>query len=200
MGTCMIIQDNFLNLHHELMDDLLNLKNWKDLNTKATPYAEHLDGDYSWWDGITKPKNVWEKLINLIWIKSFELDVSKISGFEYWCNQTSAGDELDWHQDKDELLYEQKKITVCPKISTVYYGFPHKVNGGYLEIAKEQEDNDIEVERIEPVYNRLVIFDPSLWHRVAPIRSGYRYGFQVNIWEKKPSFLPQDTHRPSQDI
>ena len=185
----MIIQDNFLHPHHELIDDLSNLKNWQDLNNHATAYAGHLDGDYSWWDGITEPNNVWEKLIKLIWIKTFNINVSEIAGFEYWCNQTYAGEELDWHQDKDEPLYEQKKTTVCPKISTVYYGFPHKVNGGYLEIAKEQEDNDIEVERIEPVYNRLVIFDPSFWHRVAPIRSGYRYGFQVNIWEEKPSFI-----------
>ena len=40
----------------------------------------------------------------------------------------------------------------------------------------------MDIERIQPVYNRIVVFDVSKTHRVAPILSGTRYGLQVNLW------------------
>jgi len=99
--------------------------------------------------------------------------------FEYWVNITDPRGGLDWHQDKDEDLAEQGRL-VCPKAGAVWYGFPHVVSGGYLEIINEEPESD--VERIQPVYNRVVVFDVSKTHRVAPILFGTRYGFQVNLW------------------
>ena len=43
-------------------------------------------------------------------------------------------------------------------------------------------DQDI-VERISPVYNRLVMFDPGQFHRVRKVYSGKRRAFIVNLWK-----------------
>lgn len=102
--------------------------------------------------------------------------------FEYWVNITDARRVLEWHVDKDEEIAEKEERLVSPKIGAVWYGCPQRVSGGYLEIANQYENGEYDIERIEPVYNRLVIFDVSKTHRVAPIFEGTRYGLQINLW------------------
>lgn len=99
---------------------------------------------------------------------------------EYWVNITYKYAELDWHVDKNERLAEEEDKIICPQIGAVWYGHPdvRTVRGGYLEIQNDNGD----LERIRPVYNRIVVFDVSQEHRVAPIHNGTRFGFQVNLW------------------
>ena len=40
-------------------------------------------------------------------------------------------------------------------------------------------------ERITPKGNRLVIMDPSNWHRVTKVKDGVRRTFVVDLWDKK---------------
>ena len=43
-----------------------------------------------------------------------------------------------------------------------------------------------EVERIEPLYNRMVWYNASHWHRVAPVTRGARFSLLVNLWKERP--------------
>ena len=183
----MIIQNDFLPYDSSLLERLNNPEIWFCLAHEETKE------DYRWWTGKTQPKNIWEELIQTMW---GHIDPSKIAGFEYWANICCKDSGLDWHQDKDEKLHDEQDITVSPSTSTVYYGFPHVVEGGLLEIARHGETDETLTERVHPEFNRIIIFDPSRWHRVTPIKSGTRFGFQVNIWKEEPSFVSQDTQIP----
>ena len=48
-------------------------------------------------------------------------------------------------------------------------------------------------ERIYPNFNRLIIFNSKRWHRVMPVKKGWRFGFQVNVWKEQPSWNPLGT-------
>ena len=179
----MYLRDNFLDSNSSLLKDLEDTKLWEELDDIQPPQTTR------WWDGTGKIDSVWKELISKIWLT----DTNRISFkcFEYWVNITDPRNSLDWHQDKDEFEYEESGKVVCPSTSTVFYGYPHKVKGGYLEINEVGKDNHVEIERINPIYNRIVVFNPSRVHRVSKIYSGKRYGFQVNIWDEIPkSALP----------
>lgn len=180
----MIVENDYLPLNSELLQKLNNRDMWIELAKESSKE------NYRWWRGKSDPRNVWEELIKHIW---GHINLDDIAGFEYWANICSSNNELDWHQDKDEKLYMDHKITVSPKVSTVYYGFESEFEGGFLEIALQGEMSPKKMtERIFPLFNRIVIFDPSRWHRVTPIESGHRFGFQVNIWHNAPSWAPED--------
>ena len=71
---------------------------------------------------------------------------------------------MQWHFDKDETVYERDGTVISPAIGSVYYPVPNTVQGGYLEIQDESK----EIERIAPVFNRMVIFQSDHLHRVSP--------------------------------
>lgn len=173
----MYVKDNFLEPDSAILKELTDVSLWEELD----------DVTYSklstFWDGEGELDNVWKRLINKIW---GDLDPASFGCFEYWVNILSDDMPLSWHQDKNEMEYIKNNNTICADTSTVFYGYPHKIEGGYLEINEGTRVDNIETERIQPVYNRIVVFDPSRWHRVMPVHEGLRYAFQVNIWNTAP--------------
>jgi hypothetical protein len=168
----MIIIDNFLP-QGEFLESITDESRWE----KSLPY--------SWKDNDTRvhSKNIWEDLATIVWRDVAKIDV-KYDGFEYWTNPLTAGgrDDLPWHYDKDELHYEKTGEVVTPYRGMVYYAHKELPTGGYLEVERPNG----EVERIEPQPNRLIVFDPSIIHRVLPITSGVRRTFACNCWVNKP--------------
>ena len=164
----MIIIDDFIKDEY-ILDSFSDVELWNSLD----------DGKYKTWDGMGYTPH--DAIGDYIWhLKNKFWGDRTWDKFEYWVNITNETQTLDWHVDKDEALAEEGKV-VCPQIGAVWYGFPHKVWGGYLEIENTQEAG-IDIERIKPVYNRVVVFDVSQEHRVAPILAGNRYGMQVSLW------------------
>ena len=56
-------------------------------------------------------------------------------------------------------------------------------------IANSPDRNNVEpskIERLKPIENRLIMFNPSYPHRVSPISGGKRRAIIVNAWPKKP--------------
>lgn len=171
----MFIQDNYCP-DQKTLDFLKKREEW-----------EKMIGKFHWWDGWKKqkPKNYWEYIIQMIW--QTQAISNDIAGFEYWCNILDSNtpvNHLDWHRDKDEKLAETQKKYAHPVAGTVFYGYPHEFTGGFLEI-KSSEDSE-GVERIKAVYNRIIIFDASQFHRVTEVTSGSRFGMQINLWKSKP--------------
>lgn len=168
----MMIIDNFIK-DTRLLQTLNNPTLWTN-----EPFSGWYEG---WWE--RKPETFWERIIYNIW-KHYP-DVAAAKGFEWWTN-THVGGTLDWHQDKDEELCTQMNRVICPEQGIVFYPYQHDVEGGFLEIARK-DDLDA-IERIAPIYNRLVMFDPSNYHRVSKVYSGQRRAFVVNLWmNHKPS-------------
>jgi hypothetical protein len=142
---------------------------------------------YSWLGSEEAAKDVWQQMSVHIWgeISKFGIMPEKFDGVEYWSNAMVTGgakEDLPWHYDKDEQLYDGGNGELrTPYIGSVYYAHKEIPDGGFLEIDREGD-----AERIQPVPNRLIIFDSAKVHRVVPITSGLRRTFATNVWIEKP--------------
>lgn len=157
-------------------------------------WQECLDSKGGWIDKGAPMHNIWEELAHKIW-ESEKEHYAAAKGFEYWCHILTPGRELPWHIDKDEFDYSENGNLVYPIMGSVYYGFDHTFEGGYLETI----DADIEyhplhyiktypngVVRTKAEFNRKIIFNATLWHHVSEVFSGERFVLAVNAWEKRP--------------
>tara|TARA_B100000963_G_C22587545_1_gene653858 strand:+ start:908 stop:1465 length:558 start_codon:yes stop_codon:yes gene_type:complete len=173
----MIVVDNYIK-DKSLQEALKSNEFWQSV------------GRLNWWDGWwkTDPKNICEQFIKIVWTQFSNLE-NKIAGFEYWSNAHQTGGGLNWHVDKDEKLMREKKELVMPSMGLVYYAISEELDGGYLEIANSPDRENVnpsKIERLKPIENRLIIFNPSYPHRVSQINSGKRRAIIVNAWPKKP--------------
>lgn len=146
-------------------------------------------------------------LINFLNIKGFEY-WTHVHSTEKLINvggrDVDVRRHLAWHTNKDELLHYENEKFSHPIFSIIFWPFEQNVDGGYLEMSPiRQEDENInitgyphcfkcnkeelpfEVERIKPKYNRLVIQDPSYWHRVTHVENGSRWTFVIDVWDKE---------------
>lgn len=169
------IYNDFLDEEDSLLQKLQDVTAWKACDAM----------DPRWWDGHSQPQNMWEELSKRIWISRPEYEVS--DGFEYWCNILNDNKMLPWHIDKDEDASD----LITPLMGAVYYGYNHdgKFVGGKLWTVDSQWNDDprkADIVPIDPNYNRLVIFNASLWHRVSDVESGERYTFAVNALKQRP--------------
>ncbi len=145
---------------------------------------------HTWMDKDKTAENVWEKMSQKIWKFATPFTSDYVSngyeGIEYWANRLHENKQLDWHIDKDEALYAERSTINTPILGSVYYAHTDEIYGGYLEIQRRGPTNTESFERIEPVHNRLVIFNSSATHRVDDIVWGLRQHFATNIWSRKP--------------
>ncbi len=171
----MIVIDNYLQ-DKKILEEIQKDETWINFPT------------YNWWDGWwkCKPRNVMEVLIEIIW-KRLSIE-NKIAGFEYWSNAQTSNQALDWHFDKDEKLNLKEKKVISPSLGHIFYTKIENLEGGFLEIATNHKIDEIsKCERIKPVTNRLIVFNPSIPHRVTKIYNGNRRAFLANAWAKKPN-------------
>ena len=170
----MIVIDDFIK-DKEILDSFLDMEWWKNLDEgEGYDKIKKLNPDFS-----SNNLTFLEKLVKNLYINFWSNYTPNY--FEYWANITNEHQILDWHQDKDEKLWELENKLSLPKVGAVWYGYPHKVWGGYLEIQNEDEAAP-DFERIQPLYNRVVVFDITKQHRVAPVLAGHRFGLQINLW------------------
>lgn len=174
----MLVIDNFLDEGDPLLSEMRNDMHWQSALC------------YSFIDRETEAVSHWQKMVRRIWsiVSSIEDVPEDYAGVEYWSNIMSMDgprQDLPWHFDKDEHLFSKGDgKLVRPYIGSVYYAHTEIPEEGYLEIRRGNNEND--VERIQPVPNRLIIFDSGTVHRVTPITSGIRRCFATNVWINKP--------------
>lgn len=161
----MIIEDNFV----KSAELLSHLRAEAYILNKRDTFWKNLDD---------KPVNVTERVCQSVFSNFCKTE--KFDGFEYWVNHLSPndGDDLDWHVDKDEHLFEKENKIINPVMGMVLYLHQTEPEGGILEIEK--------IERFRSVPNRVIIFDPSVEHRVTPTKST-RITLAANLWKKAPS-------------
>jgi len=174
----MLVIDNFLSDDDPLLFDIQHDRFWGG----TLPY--------SFMDKGAKPSNIWEMVTERIWdtVAVHGMMPEDYAGIEYWNNIMSfpgKQQDLPWHFDKDEHLYaqgEESRELHTPYIGSVYYCHKTLPDEGYLEIQRDDG-----VERLQPVPNRLIIFDSGTVHRVTHVTSGLRRCFATNVWITKPS-------------
>lgn len=164
----MIVVDNYISDSY-LLKEITDDTNW-----------EH-SIDFNWKNKQDNSKNIFETIADKIWF-DYTPDII-YEGYEYWTHSlTKDSYTVDWHKDKDEHKYKTKGILSHPFRGCIYYAHTELPQGGYLEIMRDNE-----IERIQPVPNRLIIFDPSKSHRVSSVTEGKRRSLISNIWITKSS-------------
>jgi hypothetical protein len=175
----------------DLLHQLTNHREWFSCYENTRGSRTH------WYEKDTPPSSIWEYLAIQMWQDQPILKGQEFAGFEIWCNILTSEGPLTWHVDKDQILFEQSGGTQLnlPLYGSVWYGYPHDFEGGFLEITNWDTDTWPEgmdepdptvIERIEAEYNRLVVFNASKFHRVSPIHSGARLTLAVNAWKTRP--------------
>lgn len=164
----MIVVDNFIRdvfFRENLMDD----RHWQQ------------NAPYTWYDRDTDQKDIWIKLARTIWkFNSQFQNLGDYEGYEMW-TQCINQRELEWHRDKDEYKNKHHSEVVTPLMGSIWYAHTDNIIGGNLQIR-----SDSGIQTIQPVSNRLVIFDVSQWHRVSYTNSGNRRSVMSNVWNCKP--------------
>ena len=149
------------------------------LPSSLTNHVEPFDG-MKWWDGVTKQ----EPAHDIIAFCRDHFGIHGVCGFEYWYNVCTDVCNA-WHFDRDEQKYLEGQ-NVPADWSCILYPTEHSLWGGFLEIQGADETRT-EVERIAPRFNRCVVLDPGVWHRVSRVWSGERHAFLINGWVDPPT-------------
>ena len=160
-----------------VIDDFLYIEDWLQFNKNELWEERHRN---TWFAIDKEVEYFYEHISKLIWNTWNEDHIYGCKGYEYWTHILSESNPMPWHMDKDENHYTKTGEYIYPVMASVLYAEHKDLNGGYLEI-----NNGGELERIEPVPNRLVIFDGSKPHRVSLVTRGKRRTFACNLWDKK---------------
>ena len=156
MSPTSIIIDNVLD-----SDSVVRLKESIDESTRD-PFFYTMD-DRHLYDNFS---------LSMIEIAKQFYDLSSSVGYEFWTrlNRCVGG----WHRDKDEKLYDEKKILSYPLCTIIYYPHVHNMEGGELLLGDD---------KILPKTNRLVKFAPGIPHNVEDF-TGERISMMVNPWNR----------------
>lgn len=103
-------------------------------------------------------------------------------GVEYWANMLREGENLRWHFDKDEVLWQKARQMKHPLISTVYYPAHCVCEGGELVIDHHS---------VTPAPDMLVAFAGHLRHCVRHVTKGVRWSVAMNFWGTVPEGVRQ---------
>ena len=116
----------------------------------------------------------------------YKLDNAKY--YEVW--QQNNDRPKGWHQDKDEVLFQNMDMLSFPLCSTIYY----------LHVGDDLEKGRLLIQHpdtgkrdyVQPITNRLVIFGPGINHYVEPF-TGTRHSVMCNPW---PRMIGRINSRP----
>jgi len=174
-----------------IIDDLLPKQHRLKVVTQLTEQIP-----ITWRKWGDKTSNPVEDFCVYVWKQVFsKYVVMNSEGWEYWEQrfgpketQTYIGFHTDNDLDRWVAPEEEQRLVDSGRVKTADYGFIYYAHtepcvGGYLEIKR---DNG-ELERIQPVPNRLILFTPNAQHRVTNVVKGYRRSIVSNLWKQTPS-------------
>jgi len=176
-----------------IFDDFLPVSDLRENLTKDSFWDSIESFPIEWVDFRKEPSNPMEELCKLVWNEVVGIK-QNIDGWEYWAHYfTSQGkNRMNFHRDNDldyyvtpeveEEMVKNGEIRAADK-GFIYYAHQSLPEGGYLELKRKND----ELERIEPVPNRLIVFDPSMQHRVTTVKRGVRRSLVSNLWQEMPS-------------
>ena len=124
-----------------------------------------------------------------------EYPFERAAGFEYWptvTTQHSVSEDpeyaLDIHSDFDILRYETTDEVRHPLFGAVIYFGNEDVTGGDLRVWEDDEET---CKIVEPIGNRIVLFQSDKPHGITSVSTGIRKSIAINFWEE-PVLLPTE--------
>jgi hypothetical protein len=129
-------------------------------------------------------------------------------GAEWWLSRMRTTDvQVDFHQDRDEILARRTGRLVHPVYSSVL--FLNRCRGGLLAVTQEPANDDnparapdrFDCDLIRPAPNRFVWYPGQLTHGVLDARNRIpngrlpgtaplRLAVVVNFWDRRPTDVP----------
>lgn len=131
-----------------------------------------------------------------------------VRGAEWWLSRMRTTDvQVDFHQDRDEVLACRGGPLVHPIFSSILY--LNRSKGGLLAVTEQPADDEnparaplpLDADLARPAPNRYVLFRGNLTHGVLdahnqlphrrlPGPSRLRLALAVNYWQKRPTDVP----------
>lgn len=111
-------------------------------------------------------------------------------GYEYWPTVLMPGMEpeiefdhesysLAIHSDYDVAKYMKTGELCYPMFGAILYFGNEGVEGGKLRVWES-----VDYEEVDPIHNRLVVFDSSKMHGVTEVTKGIRKSIAINFWKE----------------
>lgn len=113
-------------------------------------------------------------------------------GYEYWPTVLLPGMDVDEdengdryslaiHADYDVVKAVETGELSFPMFGAILYFDNHNVEGGLLRVW----ENENTYREVEPVHNRLVVFESHKPHGVTEVTRGIRKSIAINFWKEK---------------
>lgn len=133
----------------------------------------------------------------------------RLGGVEWWLSRMRTSDvQVDFHQDRDEVLFARTGRTRCPALGSVL--FLNRCRGGALAVTAQPLDEanpacatlPFDGDLVRPRPNRLALFGGGLVHGVLDARgeiphrrlvpaTPLRLALIMNWWTARPEGRPR---------
>lgn len=162
---------------------------WTNTNTENQNQSLewHKDKDEKLFESTHKFTTCTIGQIFYVYVENLEggfLEISSDANPRMRINRKRTGNQPPQYEDLGE---QQNPWTIEPTI-------PLASPGEHYHTWKELGFRRDHIERIQPIENRLVVFDPSKWHRVSKVFKGRRKAFLSNVWLTKPKTFDNGDH------
>jgi hypothetical protein len=132
-----------------------------------------------------------------------------LAGVEWWLSRMRTSDvQVDFHQDRDEVLFGRTGKTVHPAVSSVL--FLNRCRGGLLAVVDAPANDanparapdDFEADLVRPWPNRFALFPGDATHGVLDANGDIPHGrlstptplrlaLVMNWWPRRPAGVPR---------
>jgi hypothetical protein len=172
--------------------------------------AERLRETYqtTFWFGLGPPACLAEEVALAVLPRVRALAPGPVAGTEWWLTRMRTSDvQVDFHQDRDELLFARTGRTRCPVLGSVLY--LNRCRGGLLAVTAQPADDahparapiPFDGDLVRPWPNRLVLVPGDATHGVLDAKGHFpdrklrpatplRLGLVMNWWGRRPEGRP----------
>lgn len=170
-----------------IIDDFLSLDEFNELDLQIEEKKVCEWDEYNWEFRAENP------FVNkVLKTASRYYDMEELGWYEAWTHTNSR--PMEWHYDKHEKLFEKDGTLAFPICSCVYYPYMDKaLIGGELLL---QNKSVLRYDRVQPIENRLVLFDAGVYHSVNAFR-GKRTSININPWQYWRSINEGSVEQPN---
>lgn len=163
----------------------------------------------AFWFDLGRPACLAEEAILALRPLAWGRRAGRLGGVEWWLSRMRTSDvQVDFHQDRDELLFGRTGRTRCPAQGSVL--FLNRCRGGLLAVTRQACDEanpacaplPFDGDLVRPWPNRLALFPGDATHGVLDARgqvphrrltpsTPLRLALIMNWWRARPEGRPR---------
>jgi hypothetical protein len=163
----------------------------------------------AFWFDLGEPSCVAEEAVLALRGFAWAGRAGRLAGVEWWLSRMRTSDvQVDFHQDRDEVLFGRTGRTRCPAQGSVL--FLNRCRGGGLAVTGQPADDanparaplPLDADLVRPRPNRLALFPGDATHGVLDARgeiphrrlapaTPLRLALIMNWWRARPEGRPR---------